>query len=125
MLRCYRLYQRRFSLACCVAFSIVAPALLSGCVALSIPSVRYHDPRDRGGRLYVGPAPPLTFPCTMINLLLLTLALVNLAALCALVWAIKTTIGKQGPPGMPGPCGSAGMMGAPGKDGKDGLNAPA
>ena len=39
-----------------VAFACLLPSLLSGCVALGIPSVRYHDPEDRGGLL--GPQRP-------------------------------------------------------------------
>ena len=37
-------------------FAWISPVLLSGCLALSIPSVRYHDPEDRGGLL--GPQRP-------------------------------------------------------------------
>ena len=34
---------------CVGLVSLLAPLLCGGCVALSIPSVRYDDPTDRGG----------------------------------------------------------------------------
>ena len=50
--RCTFETQLRFVLGVVCLF----PVLLSGCMALSIPSVRYHDPDDRGGLL--GPQRP-------------------------------------------------------------------
>lgn len=60
MFLCYQKTQRnsflkklRYSLT----VACLLPALLSGCVAMGIPSVRYHDPEDRGGLL--GPQRPV------------------------------------------------------------------
>jgi len=59
MLQCYQPIQR-WTLANMARFALclvwLLPILLSGCMALSIPSVRYHDPEDRGGLL--GPQRP-------------------------------------------------------------------
>lgn len=59
MLRCYQhirrcAFDRKLRLF--FGFAGLFPVLLSGCMALSIPSVRYHDPEDRGGLL--GPQRP-------------------------------------------------------------------
>jgi len=59
MHHCYHQTRRSaFNKKLCffLGFAWLFPVLLSGCMALSIPSVRYHDPEDRGGLL--GPQRP-------------------------------------------------------------------